>query len=62
MTKSELWRIYVKKNPSFEGQSNIAISPNGLKKLFDQTWEFAQEAAKSQKPFDASIFGDMFRR
>jgi hypothetical protein len=62
MTKSELWLIYVQRNPSFEGRENIVMTPNGLKKLFEQTWELAQEAAKSQKPFDASIFGDMFHR
>lgn len=63
MTKSELWLIYVKKNPSFEGESNITISPNGLKKLFTQTWELAQEAAKDKKPFDSGgLFDNFFRR
>jgi hypothetical protein len=62
MTKSELWLIYVKKNPSFEGRENITMTPKGLKKLFDQTWEIAQETAKSKEKFDPGIFGDIFKR
>ena len=41
MTKNELWAIYVKKNPSFEGEGNITLSKRGLKKLFNTTWETA---------------------
>jgi hypothetical protein len=41
MTKNELWRIYVKKNPSFEGDGNVTMSARGLKKLFDTTWDTA---------------------
>lgn len=62
MTKAQLWLIYVQRNPSFEGRENVTMTPNGLKKLFNQTWELAQQAAKSEKPFDPGIFGDMFRR
>jgi hypothetical protein len=41
MKKSELWKIYVAKNPSFAGDGNITMSARGLRKLFDQTWDFA---------------------
>ena len=41
MTKNELWRIYVKKNPSFEGEGNVTMSAKGLRKLFDTTWDTA---------------------
>lgn len=63
MTKSELWLLYVKRNPSFEGCENITLTPNGLKKLFDQTWEQAVKSTENgQKPFDSGIFGDIFGR
>jgi hypothetical protein len=39
--KSQLWKIYVAKNPSFAGEGNITMSARGLRKLFDQTWDFA---------------------
>jgi hypothetical protein len=39
--KSQLWKIYVAKNPSFAGDGNITMSARGLRKLFDQTWDFA---------------------
>lgn len=41
MKKSQLWKIYVAKNPSFEGDGNITMSARGLRKLFDQTWDLA---------------------
>lgn len=67
MTKFQLWLIYVNRNPSFEGAENIAMSPKGLKKLFDQTWELAQqeilERQKVDNPFDKSgLFSDYFGR
>jgi len=39
--KSQLWKIYVAKNPSFAGDGNITMSARGLRKLFDQTWDYA---------------------
>jgi hypothetical protein len=39
--KSQLWKIYVAKNPSFAGDGNITMSARGLRKLFDQTWDLA---------------------
>lgn len=41
MKKSQLWKIYTAKNPSFAGDGNITMSARGLRKLFDQTWDFA---------------------
>ena len=41
MTKNELWNIYIKRNPSFNGDGNITMSAKGLKKLFDTTWDTA---------------------
>lgn len=41
MTKTELWEIYVKRNPSFEGEGNVTLSKKGLRKLFEQTWNQA---------------------
>jgi hypothetical protein len=39
--KSQLWKIYTAKNPSFAGDGNITMSARGLRKLFDQTWDYA---------------------
>ena len=41
MKKSELWKIYCAKNPSFAGDGNVTMSARGLRKLFDQTWGYA---------------------
>ena len=41
MKKSQLWKIYVAKNPSFAGDGNITMSARGLRKLFEQTWDLA---------------------
>ncbi len=41
MKKSQLWKIYVAKNPAFERDGNVTLSTRGLRKLFDQTWDFA---------------------
>ena len=29
------------KNPSFAGDGNVTMSARGLRKLFDQTWDYA---------------------
>jgi len=39
--KSQLWKIYVAKNPAFERDGNVTLSTRGLRKLFDQTWDYA---------------------
>jgi hypothetical protein len=41
MTKEELWKVYVNKNPSFNGRGNVTMSAKGLRKLFDTTWDVA---------------------
>ena len=41
MKKSQLWKIYVAKNPSFAGEGNVTMSVRGLRKMFDQTWDLA---------------------
>jgi hypothetical protein len=41
MKKSQLWKKYVDKNPSFDGNGNITMSAAGLRKLFNQTWDIA---------------------
>jgi len=41
MKKSQLWKIYVAKNPSFAGDGNVTMSARGLRKMFDQTWDLA---------------------
>lgn len=44
MTKEELWSIYAQRNPSFNGTEPVTLTPAGLKKLFEQTWDHAYEA------------------
>ena len=41
MTKRELWKIYAKRNPSFDGTGNVTLSAAGLRKMFETTWEIA---------------------
>jgi len=41
MTKKQLWKIYSKRNPSFDGEGNVTLSAAGLRKLFETTWEVA---------------------
>ena len=41
MKKSQLWKIYCAKNPAFERDGNITMSARGLRKMFDQTWDYA---------------------
>jgi hypothetical protein len=41
MTKKELWKIYAKRNPSFDGEGNVTLSAAGLRKMFETTWEIA---------------------
>jgi hypothetical protein len=46
MKKQQLWDIYVKKNPRFdEPDAVITLTARGLKKMFDQTWDFAEASA-----------------
>ena len=43
MKKNQLWKIYCAKNPAFERDGNVTLSTRGLRKLFDQTWDYAYE-------------------
>jgi hypothetical protein len=62
MTKEELWKIYSKKNPSFNGDGNVTMSARGLRKLFDTTWEIAmyqgeEEVEKTEQNFQQRTEG-----
>jgi hypothetical protein len=46
--KSQLWKIYTAKNPSFAGDGNITMSARGLRKLFDQTWDYAYHEGEEE--------------
>ena len=41
MTRSQLWNIYVKRNPSFGGDGNVTMTARGLRKMFETTWDVA---------------------
>jgi hypothetical protein len=41
MTRSQLWKIYVKRNPSFAGDGNVTMTARGLRKMFETTWDVA---------------------
>lgn len=72
MTQSDLWSIYVTKNPTMgtNDDTKITLTSRGLKKLFDTTWERAHEAGfengkawektQSRPKTDTSIFDDIF--
>jgi len=47
MTKEQLWKIYTDKNPSFLGDKPVTMSPQGLKKMFDQTFDLGEEHGKN---------------
>lgn len=58
MTKDSLWQAYLKANPSFGGTKPITIKPSGLKKLFEQTWEYGVKHGQGQATPD--IFSQVF--
>lgn len=41
MTRSQLWKIYAKRNPSFDGDGNVTMTARGLRKMFETTWDVA---------------------
>jgi len=41
MTKKELWKIYIARNPTFDGEGTVTMTAAGLRKLFDTTWDVA---------------------
>lgn len=49
MKKSELWKAYVAKNPSFAGEGNVTLSAAGIRKLFNQTWDIAYEEGEPEE-------------
>jgi hypothetical protein len=59
MTKRELWKIYSKRNPSFDGTGNVTLSAAGLRKLFETTWEIAmydgEEEPTSKHPASPNV-------
>jgi hypothetical protein len=52
MKKSELWKAYVAKNPSFAGNGNVTLSAAGIRKLFDQTWDIAYEEGEPEEQWN----------
>ena len=48
MTKKELWKIYSKRNPSFDGEGNVTLSATGLRKMFETTWEVAMHDGEEE--------------
>jgi hypothetical protein len=48
MTKRELWKIYAKRNPSFDGTGNVTLSAAGLRKMFETTWEIAMYTGEEE--------------
>jgi hypothetical protein len=59
MTKRELWKIYSKRNPSFDGEGMITLSAAGLRKMFETTWEIAmydgEEEPSSKQPASPNV-------
>lgn len=43
MTKDQLWKAYTDKNPQFLGSEPVTLTPAGLKKLFDQTFDMGYD-------------------
>ena len=41
MTRSQLWKIYTDRNPSFDGDGNVTMTARGLRKMFETTWDVA---------------------
>ena len=41
MTREQLWKIYAKRNPSFNGDGNVTMTARGLRKMFETTWDVA---------------------
>jgi hypothetical protein len=63
--KSQLWKIYCAKNPAFERDGNVTLSTRGLRKLFEQTWDFAfyeGEDESEQAPVNGSKSVDDLRK
>jgi len=51
MTKQELWKIYTKRNPTFDGEGSVTMSAAGLRKMFETTWEVAMYTGEEEPTF-----------
>ena len=54
------------KNPSFAGDGNITMSARGLRKMFDQTWDYAihegePEHEPSPQPENPAAVADLMK-
>ena len=56
MNKDDLWAIYTRRNPRFL-TGPVELTPAGLRKFFDQTWEQAhkQGVANGQALTEGSV-------
>lgn len=66
MKKSQLWKIYVAKNPAFERDGNVTLSTRGLRKMFDQTWDLAfhegeEENEPTPQPENPAAVADLMK-
>lgn len=65
MTKQQLWGIYTTKNPSFLEDGFITLTKDGIKKLFDQTWDQGFQAGMNQSnqatPTPPNPMDELFR-
>jgi len=58
MNKSQLWKIYIEKNPVFL-EGNIRFTQKGLKDFFDQTFEQGVKEGQSKSKSKSSNGSDM---
>lgn len=67
MSKDELWRIYVEKNPHWL-TSGAVMTPDGIRKFFDQTFDLghklglANGKAMAQQEGGDSLYERIFGR
>jgi len=60
MTKKELWKIYSKRNPSFDSEKgNVTLSAAGLRKLFETTWDIAMYKGEEEPTYKQPPYGDI---
>ena len=59
MTQAALWQHYLSRNPHWQ-ENGARLTADGLKKLFDQTWEQGYKVGHHQAMSNAlaSQFGD----
>lgn len=62
MKKSELWAIYVKRNPSFDGDGNVTMTARGLRKLFETTWDTAHFDGEDEEPMPENAGVEQLKR